>query len=614
MIGVIVAEGKVAAPALDALFPPRATAFVPEIIRNPGDGLGWAAAVPAGRRDSAGLMTSYRDPQTGRVAFVHGRIFNLAEFAADGVPPLERTQARIVADLYASGDPQWPTRLRGQFAIVIWDPATRRVTALRDRFGIISLYYRRSKDGIAFASTAKQLLDLDGRKSGPDRGMIAAYLVDDILRSSAFSQERTFFADIKQVMAGHYLTFGGGAVEQKPYWDIAQPFRAPKTAHPDPAEYLRLFERVVGEQAGATEGIGSALSGGLDSPAILKMLAKADPQRSIPTISLGELGEGVSESANILAVLEGVKSVPTWIRPDDYDMFEIIGDSHWFQECPTFSPSPAVFYLLKKAAAENGVTTLFSGLGADELLGGLNLGYLADLFFQGRWLRFIHEMRAYQSVDSLRLRLSAVALFRDQVFDPMRWVRRQRPIPSWIRKDLVDEFHLADRHWNWPVRSGVSQFDARVCTLLTETFTPSFLHYETHNATAWGIENRFPYIDDRIVTYAAHLPWHERSSDGLYKIHHREALKTLVPPQVWKQTKKTLIPTVHDHWLRQAYGKQVDALIDAGGAWTAYLDADTVRREHAVYRTTEDVSLRNRLRRSTWRAVSLGTWLNRFWG
>ncbi len=614
MIGVIAAAGKVGTPALDALFPPRATAFVPEIIHSPDDGLSWAAAVPAGGRDRAGLMTSYRDPQTGRIAFVYGRIFNLPELAAGGVPPLERTSARIVADLQAGGDPHWPARLRGQFAIVLWDPILRRVTALRDRLGIISLYHRRSKDGIVFASTAKQLLDLDGRKSGPDRGMIANYLVDDILRSSAFSKENTFFADIKQVMAGHCLTYANGKVEQQSYWDIAQPFREPKTAHPDPAEYLRLFERVVSEQTGTTEGIGSALSGGLDSPAILKMLAKADPKRVIPTISLGELGEGVSESANILAVLEGVNCRPTWIRPDDYNMFDVIGDSHWFQECPTFSPSPAVFYLLKKAAAETGVTTLFSGLGADELLGGLNLGYLADLFFQGRWLRFAHEMRAYQSVDSLRLRLSPLSLFRDQVFDPMRWVRRQRPIPNWIRKDLVDEFHLADRHWDWPVRRGVSQFDARVCTLLTETFTPSFLHYETHNATAWGIENRFPYIDERIVTYAAHLPWHERSSDGLYKIHHREALKTLVPPQVWKQTKKTLIPTVHDHWLREAYRAPVDAVIRTDGTWTQYLDADNVRREHALYLSTDDVSLRNRLRRSTWRAVSLGIWLNRFWG
>jgi asparagine synthase (glutamine-hydrolysing) len=272
-----------------------------------------------------------------------------------------------------------------------------------------------------------------------------------------------------------------------------------------------------------------------------------------------------------------------------------------------------VFYLLKQAAAEHGITTLFSGLGADELLGGLNLGYLADLFWQGRWMRFAHELSAYQKVDSLRLRLSAVDLFRNQVFDPMKLIRRRRPIPSWVRPELIAEFGLDQRHWHWPDRAGLSEFDNRVCTLLTQTFTPCFLQYETHNALAWGMENRFPYIDDQMVAYAARLPWHERSADGIYKIHHREAMKSLVPPQVWKQTKKTLIPTVHDQWLRVAYRPQVEAIIHDGGRWTEYLDADKVRAEHALYQATEDFTTRNQLRRSTWRAVSLGLFLTRFW-
>jgi asparagine synthase (glutamine-hydrolysing) len=611
MIGAIVANRTAEAGALHGLFPAHATAFTPNITVDVGTGLSWASALPPGQ-ESSGLVSGYRDPRTGRAAFIHGRLFNLADLAA-AIRLNGHAPAQAVLELYGSEDPDWPQRLHGQFVIVIWDPALRKVTAVRDRLGIVPLYYRRIGDGIAFASAAKQLLNA-GPKSGPDRGMIATYLVDDVLRSSAFSTERTFFADVKRVIAGNCLTFSGDTVDQKPYWDIALPFRAPKTANPDPAKYLQLFEHVVREQAGDYNGVGSALSGGLDSPAILMMLAKPDPRRAIPTVSLGELGEGVSESANIKAVLAGVNTVQTWVRPDDYDMFGVISDSHWHQECPTFSPSPAVFYLLKRAAAENGVTTLFSGLGADELLGGLNLGYLADLFWQGRWLRFAHELRAYQKVDSLRLSLSAAALFRDQVFDPMRWFRRRRPIPQWIRRDLVEEFRLDERHWDWPARPGLSQFDGRVCTLLTNTFTPSFLHYETHNALAWGIENRFPYIDNRVVDYAAHLPWHERSAEGIYKIHHREALKTLVPPQVWKQTKKTLIPTVHDHWMREAYRPQVEAIINGGGQWTEYLDAATVRREHALYQTTDDFSVRNRLRRSTWRAVSLGIWLNRFWG
>jgi len=201
MIAAIVTEQAASDEALHALFPAGATAFKPEILVDVGSGLSWASAHRAGGT-GAGSVSGFRDPQSGRTAVVYGHIFNLRDLAPDLVGS-EDAAARAVLNLFASGDPEWPLRLRGQFAIVIWDPATRTTTALRDRFGIMSLYFRPTKNGVAFASAAKQLLSLDGAKSEPDREMVAAYLVDDILRNTAFSTERTFFA-------AHFYVHSGG--------------------------------------------------------------------------------------------------------------------------------------------------------------------------------------------------------------------------------------------------------------------------------------------------------------------------------------------------------------------------------------------------------------------
>ena len=283
MFAVAVTNGAVQAEMLASLFPARATAFAPEMQLDPGAGFGWGTALSAAQ-SRTGLATTHRDMASGRVVFFYGRLFDPAEQRTSGGARPGRSPAELAFDLYASGDPHWLERLHGQFAVVVWDPAQDRIIAARDRFGIVPLYYRRSRDGITFASTAKQLLKVGGSKSGPDRGMIARYLVDDVLRSSAFSQESTFFADIKRLKAGLCLTFGKGTLEQKPYWDVTQAFREPKVEHPDPAAYLSLFERVVHDQIGDVQGVGSALSGGYTVHPALAGPPSTNSEASITTL------------------------------------------------------------------------------------------------------------------------------------------------------------------------------------------------------------------------------------------------------------------------------------------------------------------------------------------
>lgn len=568
-------------------------------------GVAWAAAVP---QDAPGLApVTAEDAGAGLALVLFGAIFAV-DGARLGDAPAQEAAARLLT--LAAEDPGgWPARFRGHAAVLLSDARRGRMIAARDPMGAQPLYWRRGERGVALAAAGRFLLDLDGCRPGADRGHVARFLVQDVLRSDACGTERTFIEGVSRVPPGGTLTLADGDARSERVFDLGALFAASKDPEPDPAAYRALLDRVIGDQAGNGQGVGVTLSGGLDSPAIALLLARRLGEgRPLPTISLGDLGHGADESGNVRSVLDDIAARPVWVTPDESRIFETLREAHAQLEAPLFSPSPAVFMLLKRAAAEAGVVRVFGGLGADEALGGLNLGFLTDLLLRGRLMRFWRELTAARDVDALRQNMSRARLLREHVLDPSAPFRRLPP-PSWIRSDLAAEFGLKGGRGAHPRLPGLDVFDGRAAAILGRTFTQSFLHYESHLAVAWGVENRFPYLDPDLLACAARLPWHARFSEGTYKHHHRRAFAGLFPEKVGMQKKKSLIPAVHDHWLRSAAREPVSAIVEQGGAWTDFLDAEAVRREHHAYLAAEDEGTRNRLRRSTWRAVTLELFL-----
>ncbi len=226
----------------------------------------------------------------------------------------------------------------------------------------------------------------------------------------------------------------------------------------------------------------------------------------------------------------------------------------------------------------------------------------------------LHELNAYHRVDSLRFRMNRPQLFRNFVLDPAVLLKPRRDVPGWIRPELVAAYDLQRRTPKPERGPGLSHYDAHTVAVMSRTYTPTFLHYEAHSAVDCGLEYRLPYLDDRVVDYVGRLPWQERMANGLYKVHHRKAVQGLIPAQTSQQTGKTLIPTVHDHWLRNVVREQVRDILHGTPLAAEYVDLEQVRREHAAYEASEDPVVHARLCGSTWRTVSLELWLQAFRG
>jgi asparagine synthase (glutamine-hydrolysing) len=603
-------ENTHSADGMRAVFASPRLAYDPVLETGSAPGVSWSAA----RRPNSPEHRPWASSDDGSdVLFVvFGTVFTI-----DGRPTLaldlhEREQQ--IRSLYRDDAIHWATNLKGHFVIIVSDMKRQRITIVRDPLGAQPAYFRKTETGYLVANAARLLIDADNNRASPNQRLLAQSLVSDIVSGGGSGGVQTYFGEISRIPPQHMLVIDSAGAKLVRYFDAAALFLAPKFADPDPAVYRGLLKRVVREQAGDMKNIGVTLSGGLDSPAIALLLSSiGGPDYPLQTISFGDLGQGADESANVRSVLGEVKADPTWVHPVDSKMFDLFAQSIGYLECPIYSPSPPVFALLKQAVADKGIHAIFGGLAADEVMGGLNLGYLKDLFFSGSFIRFMQELNAYQEVDSLRLNKSRLSLFREHVFDPARAFRGGAHVPGWIRRDVADAFQLGIRDKSAVNIPGAKAFDAQTFNNILRTFTQSFLNYESHLAIAYGVENRFPYLDPEVVAYAARLPWHEKMAGGLYKIHHRKAFAGIFPETVGAQKKKSLIPAVHDQWLRVSVRGQVSEVMHEGNRWTEYLDRDAVLAEHRVYMETEDLNLRTRMRRSTWRAISLELFSRAFW-
>ncbi|UWR32282.1 asparagine synthase [Sulfitobacter sp. W027] len=577
-------------------------AFDPIRIADVRPGLAWAFAGRKGAEDQHPGQAL--DEERGAALTVFGPVFEVSGQSTAG-QSRDQIAVQILA-LYDGKSDQWLQSLRSHAVFVLIDRKCGHAIVARDQMGSQPLYWRAGKGGVGLGNTARSLITMDGQRSGANRGRIAQFLVEDVSVSDACGTTETYFNDVSRVLPGHLLQITENSVEQRAYFDIATYFAEDKFTNPDPAAYRALLAEVIATQSTNPDTTGVTLSGGLDSPAIALLLSQhVGPDTALNTISLGNLGQGADESENVRSVLDDIRANPRWVIPDEKAIFDVMRKTHSQLEAPLFSPSPAVFMLLKQSVADAGMHQVFGGLGADEALGGLNMGFLRDLLVRGQLATFWSEVTAASKVNAMRQDLSRFGVFREHVHDPFRSMRPPPKPPAWVDPGLAQEFNLRGGR---PVRPRIARldcFDGRNAAILIRTFTQSFLHYEAQLGIAWGVENRFPYLDPRIISYAARLPWHEKFSQGLYKHHHRKAFDGLFPEKIAMQQKKSLIPAVHDHWLRVAAQEPVRDIVESGGAWTNYLDAKTVRQEYRTYVASTDEIERNRLRRSTWRAVTI---------
>jgi asparagine synthase (glutamine-hydrolysing) len=277
-----------------------------------------------------------------------------------------RSDSEIALHLYEDLGVQCLHRLRGEFALVIWDQNHRTMFAARDRFGTKPLFYAFHNDTLYLASEAKALFAA---------GVPARWDSESVYHSVEFGGHpmRTLFDGVHQVPPGHYLIATGRHIQLHRYWDFDYPradVGVPHRSDADCAGELRAaLEDAVRVRLRADVPVGCYLSGGLDSCAVLGLAARhhADPIRAF-TLTFDHAEYDEEKEAREMAAKVGAEFYPIPIQQND--LADHFADAILQSETLCVNAHGVAKYLLSRAVRDAGYKVVITGEGSDEILGG----------------------------------------------------------------------------------------------------------------------------------------------------------------------------------------------------------------------------------------------------
>ncbi len=507
--------------------------------------------------------------EDGHVVVVqNGEIYNHRELARELERAGHRFHSRCDTEALVHGYEEWGSslweRLRGMFAVAVWDRHHRCLVLARDRFGIKPLYYRIADGELSFASELDAL----------DHGDVDLDALEAFLAFNTVPAPLSIFADIRKLQPGHTLTWHDGSVTIERF---ARPGPLEPRSEEDEAELVeecraRLRDSVRAHLL-ADVPVGVLLSGGVDSGA-LAALAAEESSEPVRTFSIGFEEASFDELAGARAVASRYGTVhrELTLRPDAALLLPALADA--FDE-PFADSSALPTYLVSRLAAED-VKVALSGEGSDELFGGYYT-YVADLLAE---------------------RIGPVAALARPLADRLPSSTRKASF-DYKAKRFTGAVHLPplERHHGWKeifsrdVRAELtgrqSSFDPLAASrerfaetdgheLLTRLQDVDFGLYlvddlltKTDRASmAWSLEARVPFMDTVVANFAFSLPGRHKVRGLSKKRLLRKAVEPLLPPQVVHGRKRGFsIPAAA--WLRgelEPFARET-------------LGADTLRRQ-----------------------------------
>ena len=452
------------------------------------------------------------------------------------------SDAALLIEAYARWDLDCVTRLVGDFAVAIWDERRQRLFAVRDPMGVRPLYLRQDRGGLAFASRPSLIGD---PADALDDGRLAAYLLgmDD-------DAGDTVFAPMRRLPPGHWLTYEGGQLTIQRYAALA-PDDLP--AETDFAAGLRdrLVRAVDDRLRGGT--VGAMLSGGLDSSSIVSAAAfsrRNDPDFRLSTYSFRyRAAPALDESRFAKAVVDKYSLDGHDVPMDDLAPLATPFDLIDGRDELVYAPGLPKIARLLSAAAQAGSSIVLDGHGGDEVASH-GYGRLNELARAGRWLTLYRELRGigYMFGDRPGAMFRQYYMARGLGRRLRNAYGRMRPRPAvaapdplaLLDRDFVAASGIAERYAAWG-----EQYQRAAATEkglhLWNVGGPAAIRALEALARAgdrMGVEVRFPFFDQRLVTFTLAVPEDQKLRDGWTRSVLRRAMQGILPEAVqWRRDK-----------------------------------------------------------------------------
>jgi asparagine synthase (glutamine-hydrolysing) len=563
----------------------------------------------------------------GRYVIVfNGEIYNFVELRNTlkqmGYNFVSKTDTEVLLVAWEHWGKQCLTMLKGMFAFAIVDRKRQLLTCVRDGYGIKPLYYSKDRQGFYFASELRATTSLMKEAPRPDLQWTLDYLVGGVYDNS----ERTALEGISALLPGHLIEV-----------DCSKPWHSSSITgqecwwRPEIVEsYDRGFEEAANElrerlltsvrmHLRSDVPVGAALSGGLDSSAVVCAMRELGPEMDLHTFTFVAPGSSVDEEewADMINTKTNATSQKVIVEEGDLarDLPELIAA----QGEPFGTTSIYAQYRVFKAAKEAGIKVMLEGQGADELLGGYN-GYpvakLRSLINQKDISRVIKFVDGWSKGPGRGRRKALAALAMSMLpADLMieaRRIQSQVTMPRWINHQWLKENGLSP---NLILPSGMPPQDTgehnqgrQLVGALRHTLIggnlQQLLRHSDRNSMHWSIESRVPFLTNDLAEYCLGLPERYLVSDsGTTKALLRAAVKGLVAEEIRNRKDKVGFATPELTWL-----KQIGTL---GLEWHEMSHCIPFLKQSAVRDTfNKELSNQKSHTSSTWRIVNLCGWLH----
>ena len=438
----------------------------------------------------------------------NGEIYNFRELAADlagrGHRFATRCDTEVIVHAYEEWGDRCVERLRGIFAFAVWDRRRRRLLLARDRSGIKPLCLSFRRDGIAFASEAKALLAAEGTERRLD---LLGYLGG---AETDASLARTAFEGVLQLGAGCTLAATAEGYRVERYWSYApgEGVRGRGEAAQDVQSFRDLFEETVRLQLVADVPVAAALSGGIDSAAVVAAIVRAGRSDiRTYTVEFGDDASGDAHHARLAARSLGVSNT-TVACPIDAGTVEALPFVAWAAE-GEFDLGYVGRYALARAVHADGAKVLLSGQGIDELLTGYCPTYAR--YREGALERHLSERvrptyRGWPAFSPGVLEDMAARLARDDGAAGPDLPPLSRIVSAELRAE-----------------------HSRLAT--------SLLRFEDRMGMAGHVEVRVPFLDHRLVEFCAGFEEPDRARLFSGKSLLREAVAGWLPEAITQRPK-----------------------------------------------------------------------------
>ena len=507
--------------------------------------------------DMAGGDQPLFSPDGDVVVVFNGEIFNhrevRAELEAAGVRFETRCDTEVVLHAFLRWGRQCFRRLRGMFGIAIWVQSERRLILARDRMGIKPVYYCLHDGEIYFASELKCIF---AHPEVPRR--ICLDGLNCFLSLNYVPAPYTLVEGIHKLLPGHVLEWQKGRCQVSSYLPVSASMAAP-TSMPEACEELDdLLRKSVKEQLVSDVPVGIWLSGGLDSSTILRYAWQADSS-NLRTFSVTFRGRSFDESDGISEITRHFGS-----RHEEFNLDESVDLARAIQQMAYYSDEPSAdagalpaWFLAEMTSRK--VTVVLTGEGADELFAGY-LTYKADRYAAAaRWAPSLLRRAALAganllpvSDDKISFEYKLKRFLRGSLLSPEQahvfWngtftedeKKRFFPFASPQPMEQVLAQIQNDR------RRGLQRFldfDQRYY------LADDILYKVDRMSMAHSLEARPPFLDPRIVDFAARLPEQFKLKGSQSKYILRALMKEKLPAGVFQRPKIGFDIPVHD-WFR----------------------------------------------------------------